>query len=133
MFGLMPHPEHAVDPLLGSTDGALILGSLVDAARLSARRCRLGVTSQAERGRERGRLRECRRQPLEIRRAQRDGAAPAAPPVEYAKRTSRSPRSFSSSSTTDEKRLSPARWASTSRSTSVAGPQGVAVFVMPRP
>ncbi|HZQ03459.1 MAG TPA: phosphoribosylformylglycinamidine synthase subunit PurQ [Gaiellaceae bacterium] len=34
--GLMPHPEHAVDPLLGSTDGRLILGSLVDAARLSA-------------------------------------------------------------------------------------------------
>ena len=29
----MPHPEHAVDPLLGSTDGAEILGSLVDAAR----------------------------------------------------------------------------------------------------
>jgi phosphoribosylformylglycinamidine synthase subunit PurQ / glutaminase len=35
VFGLMPHPEHAVDPLLGSTDGALILGSLVDAARLA--------------------------------------------------------------------------------------------------
>jgi phosphoribosylformylglycinamidine synthase I len=35
VFGLMPHPEHAVDPLLGSSDGALILGSLVDAARLS--------------------------------------------------------------------------------------------------
>jgi phosphoribosylformylglycinamidine synthase I len=35
VFGLMPHPEHAVDSLLGSTDGALILGSLVDAARLS--------------------------------------------------------------------------------------------------
>jgi phosphoribosylformylglycinamidine synthase len=35
VFGLMPHPEHAVDPLIGSgsTDGALILGSLVDAAR----------------------------------------------------------------------------------------------------
>jgi phosphoribosylformylglycinamidine synthase subunit PurQ / glutaminase len=33
VFGLMPHPEHAVDPLLGSTDGALILGSLVDAVR----------------------------------------------------------------------------------------------------
>jgi phosphoribosylformylglycinamidine synthase subunit PurQ / glutaminase len=33
VFGLMPHPEHAVDPLLGSTDGALILGSLVEAAR----------------------------------------------------------------------------------------------------
>jgi phosphoribosylformylglycinamidine synthase subunit PurQ / glutaminase len=35
VFGLMPHPEHAVSPLLGSTDGALVLGSLVDAARLS--------------------------------------------------------------------------------------------------
>jgi phosphoribosylformylglycinamidine synthase len=35
VLGLMPHPEHAVDSLLGSTDGALILGSLVDAARLS--------------------------------------------------------------------------------------------------
>ena len=35
VFGLMPHPEHAVDPLLGSTDGTLILGSLVDAARMS--------------------------------------------------------------------------------------------------
>jgi hypothetical protein len=29
----MPHPEHAVDPLLGSGDGALLLASLVDAAR----------------------------------------------------------------------------------------------------
>ncbi len=38
VFGLMPHPEHAVDSLLGSTDGALLLGSLVDAARLSAGR-----------------------------------------------------------------------------------------------
>jgi phosphoribosylformylglycinamidine synthase len=36
VLGLMPHPEHAVDPLLGSADGAVILGSLVDAARLSA-------------------------------------------------------------------------------------------------
>jgi len=35
VLGLMPHPEHAVDPLLGSVDGAQILGSLVDAARLS--------------------------------------------------------------------------------------------------
>jgi phosphoribosylformylglycinamidine synthase subunit PurQ / glutaminase len=33
VFGMMPHPEHAVDPLLGSSDGALVLGSLVDAAR----------------------------------------------------------------------------------------------------
>jgi phosphoribosylformylglycinamidine synthase subunit PurQ / glutaminase len=34
VLGLMPHPEHAVDPLLGSTDGAAVMGSLVDAARL---------------------------------------------------------------------------------------------------
>jgi phosphoribosylformylglycinamidine synthase len=33
VMGLMPHPEHAVDPLLGSADGALILASLVDSAR----------------------------------------------------------------------------------------------------
>ena len=33
VMGLMPHPEHAVDPLLGSGDGGLILASLVDAAR----------------------------------------------------------------------------------------------------
>jgi phosphoribosylformylglycinamidine synthase len=36
VMGLMPHPEHAVDPLLGSTDGALVLGSLVDAVRSHA-------------------------------------------------------------------------------------------------
>jgi phosphoribosylformylglycinamidine synthase len=33
VMGLMPHPEHAVDPLLGSTDGALILQALVERAR----------------------------------------------------------------------------------------------------
>jgi phosphoribosylformylglycinamidine synthase subunit PurQ / glutaminase len=33
VFGLMPHPEHAVDPLLGSSDGALVLASLLDAVR----------------------------------------------------------------------------------------------------
>ncbi len=33
VMGLMPHPEHAVDPLLGSGDGAFILASLVDASR----------------------------------------------------------------------------------------------------
>ena len=32
VLGLMPHPEHAVDPLLGSTDGALILRGLIAAA-----------------------------------------------------------------------------------------------------
>ena len=33
VLGLMPHPEHAVDPLLGSGDGGLVIASLVDAAR----------------------------------------------------------------------------------------------------
>jgi phosphoribosylformylglycinamidine synthase I len=32
VMGLMPHPEHAVDPLLGSADGSLLLSALVDAA-----------------------------------------------------------------------------------------------------
>jgi phosphoribosylformylglycinamidine (FGAM) synthase-like amidotransferase family enzyme len=29
----MPHPEHAVDPLLGSGDGGLLLAGLIEAAR----------------------------------------------------------------------------------------------------
>ncbi|MGH3007430.1 MAG: phosphoribosylformylglycinamidine synthase subunit PurQ [Gaiellaceae bacterium] len=33
VLGLMPHPEHAIDPLLGSGDGGLVIASLVDAAR----------------------------------------------------------------------------------------------------
>jgi phosphoribosylformylglycinamidine synthase len=33
VMGIMPHPEHAVDPLLGSTDGTLILQALVERAR----------------------------------------------------------------------------------------------------
>ncbi|MFL5970758.1 MAG: phosphoribosylformylglycinamidine synthase subunit PurQ [Gaiellaceae bacterium] len=33
VMGLMPHPEHAVDSLLGSADGAVILSSLVESAR----------------------------------------------------------------------------------------------------
>jgi phosphoribosylformylglycinamidine synthase subunit PurQ / glutaminase len=32
VMGLMPHPEHAVQALLGSTDGALILGSMLNTA-----------------------------------------------------------------------------------------------------
>jgi phosphoribosylformylglycinamidine synthase I len=38
VMGLMPHPEHAVDPLIGSgsSDGAHLLGSLVDAVREQA-------------------------------------------------------------------------------------------------
>ncbi len=37
VMGLMPHPEHAVDALLGSDHGALILASLVGAATDRAR------------------------------------------------------------------------------------------------
>ncbi|MDX6511535.1 MAG: phosphoribosylformylglycinamidine synthase subunit PurQ / glutaminase, partial [Gaiellaceae bacterium] len=33
VLGLMPHPEHAVDPLLGPAGGALLLTGLVEAAR----------------------------------------------------------------------------------------------------
>ncbi|MBA3718246.1 MAG: phosphoribosylformylglycinamidine synthase subunit PurQ [Actinobacteria bacterium] len=33
VMGLMPHPEHAVDSLLGSPDGALLLASMLDAVR----------------------------------------------------------------------------------------------------
>ena len=36
VMGLMPHPEHAVDPLLGADDGTFILASLVDSARAGA-------------------------------------------------------------------------------------------------
>jgi phosphoribosylformylglycinamidine synthase subunit PurQ / glutaminase len=36
VMGLMPHPEHAVEALIGSTDGALILGSMLDAAHRNA-------------------------------------------------------------------------------------------------
>ncbi len=32
VFGLMPHPEHAVEEGIGGTDGLKILGSLLDAA-----------------------------------------------------------------------------------------------------
>jgi len=32
VMGLMPHPEHALDPLLGSADGGLLLAALADAA-----------------------------------------------------------------------------------------------------
>jgi phosphoribosylformylglycinamidine (FGAM) synthase-like amidotransferase family enzyme len=31
-MGLMPHPEHAVEPAIGGTDGLVLLGSLVDSA-----------------------------------------------------------------------------------------------------
>jgi phosphoribosylformylglycinamidine synthase len=34
--GLMPHPEHAVDPLLGSVDGRILLRGLLDQATVGA-------------------------------------------------------------------------------------------------
>jgi phosphoribosylformylglycinamidine synthase I len=47
VMGLMPHPEHAVDALIGSTDGAYILGSLIDAVRSQAQDLReLGTVAQ---------------------------------------------------------------------------------------
>jgi phosphoribosylformylglycinamidine synthase I len=47
VMGLMPHPEHAVDALIGSTDGAYILGSLIDTVRSQAQDLReLGAVAQ---------------------------------------------------------------------------------------
>ena len=37
VFGLMPHPEHAVEAAIGGEDGIAILGSLLDAVRGGAR------------------------------------------------------------------------------------------------
>ena len=34
--GLMPHPEHAVDPLLGSADGRVLLAGLLGLSRTPA-------------------------------------------------------------------------------------------------
>ncbi|HEV2075907.1 MAG TPA: phosphoribosylformylglycinamidine synthase subunit PurQ, partial [Thermoleophilaceae bacterium] len=36
VMGLMPHPEHAVDPLTGSADGGVMFASLARASRLVA-------------------------------------------------------------------------------------------------
>jgi len=45
VFGLMPHPEHACDRLLGSDDGVKIYGSIIAAA---ARRGPAGAQARAE-------------------------------------------------------------------------------------
>jgi phosphoribosylformylglycinamidine synthase I len=37
VLGLMPHPEHAVEAAIGGTDGAVILGSVLDAVRAARR------------------------------------------------------------------------------------------------
>ena len=36
VFGLMPHPEHAVDPLTGSTDGLRLFASVREQALAAA-------------------------------------------------------------------------------------------------
>jgi phosphoribosylformylglycinamidine synthase len=38
VFGLMPHPEHAVEAAIGGLDGLTILGSLLDAVKAGAPR-----------------------------------------------------------------------------------------------
>ena len=40
VLGLMPHPEHAVEPAIGGVDGSVLLGSLVDAINATEHRDR---------------------------------------------------------------------------------------------
>jgi phosphoribosylformylglycinamidine synthase I len=47
VVGLMPHPERATDPLLGSDDGRVLLGALLAAALASARTRRTGIEARA--------------------------------------------------------------------------------------
>jgi phosphoribosylformylglycinamidine synthase len=37
VMGMMPHPERAADPLMGSTDGRVILESMAQALATAAR------------------------------------------------------------------------------------------------
>ena len=141
VMGLMPHPEHAVDPLLGSADGGLLLAALVDAA--AAHRCarslleahrtdgrspsqgarpsapsvslRTGARSSAARSRSRSRARIV------------TGPRRADPSVVYANRMRRSPPRASSSWTTTEKRLSPTRCGTAASSRSSLHPMGLRV------
>ena len=48
VLGMMPHPERACDALLGSEDGALIFGSMLD--HVAARRGRLVATGSSAPG-----------------------------------------------------------------------------------
>ena len=38
VFGLLPHPEHAVEERIGGTDGQVLLGSLADAVAAGGKR-----------------------------------------------------------------------------------------------
>ena len=134
VMGLMPHPEHAVDPLLGSTDGALILGSLVDAARERLARRRLDAFEPERRRQLAGRFASAVAQPLEVARAQRHRPAPrrAAGRVREAGRAARrlAPRAAGRPTRSASR---PRAGRSVSSSTSSAGPHGVAAFAMQRP
>jgi phosphoribosylformylglycinamidine synthase len=48
VFGLMPHPEHAVEPGLGGEDGRRILDSMIDAVSAARARASLGGAPHAE-------------------------------------------------------------------------------------
>jgi len=48
VFGLMPHPEHAVEPGLGGEDGRRILDSMIDAALAAPGRVSQGFAPRAE-------------------------------------------------------------------------------------
>ena len=146
VMGLMPHPEHAVDPLLGSADGGLLLAALVDAAagpsrsqprkrrrrrhahRLRPSSPRPAHPSSAERRTENGRARERRPQPLDVARPHRDGTPSRGSPVVYANRTRRSPLRVSRSCTTTANRRSPALCGTETSSRIEAGPHGVAAL-----
>jgi phosphoribosylformylglycinamidine synthase len=43
VFGMMPHPEHAVDPVVGGCDGQKLLRSLIDSFERGARSPRLAT------------------------------------------------------------------------------------------
>ena len=44
VFGLMPHPEHAVETIVGGEDGRKLLGSLIDALEQPRTAARAGAT-----------------------------------------------------------------------------------------
>ena len=103
VLGLMPHPEHAVDPLLGPTGGVPLLEGLIAAARerrrgrdrLSPQRPRLVVipTSLEQLGRAPGVRPSATRSFARSRSRSVTGPRRAVPSVAYENRTSRSPLS----------------------------------------
>jgi phosphoribosylformylglycinamidine synthase subunit PurQ / glutaminase len=50
VFGMMPHPERAVDPLLGGTDGRRLFDSLLEYVAVPARASVAGATGPARPG-----------------------------------------------------------------------------------